>query len=191
MPPSMLDVLITTPGSPDAIMRGTNDSMPLATPKTLTEKHQAQSLGSCSQGRPPPPEVTPALLKSRWQAPSLGEHVLRQRLDRGRRRDVRDDAADACRASASSLTAAWSTGSSTSAMTTRAPSSSSDSVMPRPMPAAPPVTTATLPFRSSNACPPFLTPRQLPTITPGGRRFRPENRDAEAHHTNLSIPCVS
>ena len=71
MPPSMLDVLITTPGSPDAIMRGTNDSMPLATPKTLTEKHQAQSLGSCSQGRPPPPEVTPALLKSRWQAPSL------------------------------------------------------------------------------------------------------------------------
>src|ERR1700734_4158401 len=70
MPPSMLDVLITTPGWPDAIMRGTNDSMPLATPKTLTEKHQAQSLGSCSQGRPPPPEATPALLKSRWQAPS-------------------------------------------------------------------------------------------------------------------------
>src|ERR1700728_300772 len=55
----------------DAIMRGTNDSMPLATPKTLTEKHQAQSLGSCSQGLPPPPEVTPALLKSRWQAPSV------------------------------------------------------------------------------------------------------------------------
>src|ERR1700722_9100237 len=70
MPPSMLDVLMTTPGSPDSIMRGTNDSIPLATPKTLTEKHQVQSLGSCSQGRPPPPDVTPALLKSRWQAPS-------------------------------------------------------------------------------------------------------------------------
>ena len=70
MPPSMLEVLTTTPGSPDSIMRGTNDSMPLATPKTLTEKHQVQSLASCSQGRPPPPEVTPALLKSRWQAPS-------------------------------------------------------------------------------------------------------------------------
>ena len=52
-------------------MRGTNDSMPLATPKTLTLKHQVQSLASCSQGRPPPPEVTPALLKRRWQAPSL------------------------------------------------------------------------------------------------------------------------
>ena len=95
MPPSMLDVLITTPGSPEAIMRGTNESMPLATPKTLTEKHQVQSLGSCSQGRPPPPEVTPALLKSRWQAPSCREHVLRQRLDRGRRRDVGHDAAHA------------------------------------------------------------------------------------------------
>ena len=92
MPPSMLDVLITTPGSPEAIMRGTNESMPLATPKTLTEKHQVQSLGSCSQGRPPPPEVTPALLKRRWHAPSLGEHVLGQRLDRGRRGDIGHDA---------------------------------------------------------------------------------------------------
>src|SRR5277367_3602690 len=73
MPPSTLEVLTITPGSPDAIMRGTNDSMPLATPKTLTEKHQAQSLGSCSQGRPPPPEVTPALLKRRWQAPSCAK----------------------------------------------------------------------------------------------------------------------
>src|ERR1700761_1900770 len=71
MPPSMLDVLTTTPGSPESIMRGTNDSMPLATPKTLTEKHQVQSLGSCSQGRPPPPDVTPALLKRRWHAPSF------------------------------------------------------------------------------------------------------------------------
>src|ERR1700686_2068578 len=73
MPPSMLDVLITTPGWPDSIMRGTNDSMPFATPKTLTEKHQVQSLASCSQGCPPPPEVTPALLKSRWHAPSLAK----------------------------------------------------------------------------------------------------------------------
>src|SRR5580704_13619629 len=67
----MLDVFTTTPGSPDSIMRGTNDSMPLATPKTLTLKHQVQSLASCSQGRPPPPDVTPALLNRRWQAPSV------------------------------------------------------------------------------------------------------------------------
>ena len=44
--------------------------MPLATPKTLTEKHHVQSLASCSQGRPPPPDVTPALLKRRWHSPS-------------------------------------------------------------------------------------------------------------------------
>ena len=73
MPPSPLEVLTTTPGWPDSIMRGTKDSIPLATPKTLTEKHQVQSLASCSQGRPPPPEVTPALLNRRWQAPSVAK----------------------------------------------------------------------------------------------------------------------
>ena len=161
MPPSMLDVLITTPGSPDAIMRGTNDSMPLATPKTLTEKHQVQSLGSCSQGRPPPPDVTPALLKRRWQAPSRAKtSSASASTDSAEETSVTTPRT--LPTSASSLTATSSTGSSTSAMTTRAPSSSSASVMPRPMPAAPPVTTATLPFRSSNACPRFLTPRQLP-----------------------------
>src|SRR5580700_7844063 len=67
----MLEVFTTTPGSPDSIILGTKDSIPLATPNTLTEKHQTQSLASCSHGRPPPPEVTPALLKRRWQAPSV------------------------------------------------------------------------------------------------------------------------
>ena len=69
MPPSPDDVLTITPSSPDAIMRGTNANTPLATPKTFTPKHQRQSLGSCSQGSPPPPEVTPALLNSRWHTP--------------------------------------------------------------------------------------------------------------------------
>src|SRR5690242_2206819 len=71
MPPSPEDVLTTTPGSPDASIRGTNEIMPFAVPKTLTLKHQRQSLASCSHGLPPPPEVTPALLNKRWQAPSL------------------------------------------------------------------------------------------------------------------------
>src|ERR1700691_2248059 len=154
MPPSMLDVLITTPVSPDAIMRGTNDSMPLATPKPLTEKHQAQSLGSCSQGRPPPPEVTPALLNSRWQAPSVANTSAASASTEGAD-ETSVTTPRTVPSAPSSLTVACSTGSSTSAMTTRAPSSSSASAMPRPMPAAPPVTTATLPFRSSNACPQF------------------------------------
>ncbi len=73
MPPSPDDVLTTTPGSPESIMRGTKDSTPLAVPNTLTLKHQRQSLASCSQGLPPPPEVTPALLNSRWQTPSVAK----------------------------------------------------------------------------------------------------------------------
>src|SRR5580704_14382839 len=150
----MHDVLTTTPGSPDSIMRGTNDRTPLATPKTLTEKHQAQSLGSCSQGLPPPPDVTPALLKRRWQAPSCAKTSSASASTEAAE-ETSVTTPLTLPASANSFTATSSTGSSTSAMTTRAPSSSSDSVMPRPMPAAPPVTTATLPFRSSNACPQF------------------------------------
>ena len=46
-------------------MRGTNAQVQMATPNTLTPKHQRQSLGSCCQGLPPPPEVTPALQNSR------------------------------------------------------------------------------------------------------------------------------
>ena len=67
--------------------------MPLATPNTLTEKHQTQSLASCSHGRPPPPDVTPALLKRRWHAPSVENTSVRERLDRRRRRDVGHHAA--------------------------------------------------------------------------------------------------
>src|SRR3984957_17943194 len=190
MPPSMLDVLMTTPGSPDAIMRGTNDSMPFATPKTLTEKHQAQSLGSCSQGLPPPPEVTPALLKSRWHAPSLANTSAA---------NASTEAADETSvstprtlpASSSSFTAAWSTGSSTSAMTTRAPSSNSASVMPRPMPAAPPVTTATLPFRSSNTCPQFSDAPSVVHHNAWGPDDSAPKSPFRPNHTILSIPCVS
>src|SRR4051794_7953167 len=68
-PPSPDDVFTTTPGSPLASMRGTNASAPHTTPNTLTPKHHRQSFASCSHGFPPPPEVTPALLKSRWHAP--------------------------------------------------------------------------------------------------------------------------
>src|SRR5437660_85975 len=49
MPPSPDEVLTITPGSPEAIIRGTNAITPLATPKTFTLKHQIQSLASCSQ----------------------------------------------------------------------------------------------------------------------------------------------
>src|SRR5437763_5735930 len=56
-----------------------------------------------------------------------------------------------------------SAGSSTSPMTTRAPSSRRASTMPRPMPPAPPVTTATLPLRS---CTPPLSVTVFQTLLP-------------------------
>ena len=58
-------------GVPASSIRGRKVRTVWATPKTLTEKHQRQSLISCSQGSPPPPEVTPALANRRSQ-PALG-----------------------------------------------------------------------------------------------------------------------
>src|SRR6185312_15664116 len=155
MPPSMLEVFTTTPCSPDSIIRGTNDSIPLATPNTFTEKHHTQSFGSCSQGLPPPPDVTPALLKRRWQAPSV-ENTLSARASTDPGDETSVTTPRTSPTSASSFTAVSSAGSSTSAMTTLAFSSSRASTMPRPMPPAPPVTTATRPLRSSNALPPVI-----------------------------------
>src|ERR1700722_15774796 len=121
MPPSALEVLTTTPGSPDSIMRGTKESIPLATPKTLTEKHHVQSFASCSQGRPPPPEVTPALLNSRSQAPSGGKtSTASASTESADETSVTTPRTDPN--SDSSLTAAASTGSSMSATTTCTPS---------------------------------------------------------------------
>jgi hypothetical protein len=68
MGPSGDDVLITTPSSPDASIRGTNAWMPWATPNTLTPKVQRQSLGVDSHTSPPG-GPTPALLHSTWTAP--------------------------------------------------------------------------------------------------------------------------
>src|SRR5580692_3234274 len=129
MPPSMLEVLMITPGWPDSIMRGTNDNMPLASPNTLTLKHHVQSLASCSQGRPPPPDVTPALLKRRWQAPSFAYTSAASAST-----EAGDDTSVTTPRTLpwdfSSLTAAVNTASSTSAMTMRQPSSSRASTMP-------------------------------------------------------------
>jgi len=69
MPPSPDEVVTTTPGSPDAIILGTKASTPFEVPNTFTLKHHRQSFGSCSQGFPPPPDVTPALFHKTWQLP--------------------------------------------------------------------------------------------------------------------------
>src|SRR3954451_24287916 len=77
--------------------------------------------------------------------------------------------------SASSVTVVWSTAVSTSAITTVAPVSSSACTMPRPMPEAPPVTTATFPFTFfTSAVPPHpvlvLPPLRGPDLLGGGHQ---------------------
>src|SRR4051794_13901149 len=147
MPPSPEDVLTITPSSPPAIIRGTNVRIPFATPNTLTPKHHRQSFASCSHGSPPPPEVTPALLNSRWHAPWRSYTASASAsTDAGSETSVWTPLTSP--RSASSVTVVWSTGVSTSAITTLAPASSNACTMPRPMPDAPPVTTATFPFTS-------------------------------------------
>ena len=59
-----------SPGDPASSILGRKVRTVAATPKTFTEKHQRQSLISCSHGSPPPPEVTPALANRRSQRPS-------------------------------------------------------------------------------------------------------------------------
>src|SRR5207248_4577313 len=81
--PSGDDVLMTTPSSPEASIRGTNAITPLATPKTFTPNVQRQSLGVVSQtladGGP-----TPALLQRTCTAPSaLNAASARARIDVG------------------------------------------------------------------------------------------------------------
>src|SRR5688572_2568551 len=139
MPPSPEEVFITNPSSPDASMRGTNDWMPCATPRTLTPNTHSQSDGSVSQtsrlGTP-----TPALLHRMWQAPCVA--------------NTRSASADTEAGSDTSVTtpvtlppSSWtafsSAGCSTSAITTFMPSPTKALASALPMPLAPPVTTAT------------------------------------------------
>ena len=147
MPPSPDEVVTTTPGSHDAIILGTKASTPFDVPKTLTPKHQRQSFGSWSHGLPPPPEVTPALFQSMLQAPYSPKTVSASASTEAKS-DTSVTTPRTSPRSFSSLTVCSNTGASMSASTTRAPSSSRASTMPLPMPAAPPVTTATLCRRS-------------------------------------------
>src|SRR5262249_22307096 len=107
-----------------------------------------QSFGSCSHGNPPPPLVTPALLKRRLHAPYLSNTCCASASTESKSLTSVATPSTSPRFR-SSPTVSARTGCSMSAMTTRAPSSSRASTMPRPMPLAPPVTTATLPAKLS------------------------------------------
>ena len=133
--------------------------MPFTTPVTLTPKTQDQSLRVVCQtlelGAP-----TPALLHRRWQAPNRSYTASAS---------APTDAALVTSVAwistsgwpANSFSTSSSAAGSTSAMATRMPSARKLRTRARPMPFAPPVTTATLSRKS------FIA---MPSRRPGRRR---------------------
>ena len=152
--PSPDEVFTTWPSWPDSIIRGTKVKMPFTTPVTLTPKTQDQSFRVVCQtlelGAP-----TPALLHRRWQAPNRSYTVSAS---------APTDAALVTSVAwirtsgwpVNSFSTSSSAAGSTSAMATRMPSARKLRTRARPMPFAPPVTTATLSLRSFIRCPPVV-----------------------------------
>src|SRR5215472_13572711 len=147
MRPAIEAVLTTWPGWRWAIIRGTNASMPWITPHRLTPITHSQSWWVADSS--PPCTVTPALLHSTWTAP----HCEKARSARACTSARRVTSVRALMASPPTpLTAATvpsMPASSTSATTMRAPARARHRHSARPIPLAPPVTTATRLFRLS------------------------------------------
>src|ERR671919_753908 len=123
------DAVLTTCPSPCSIIRGTNERMPWATPSRLTSTIQRQRSAGTVHASPPMPTL--ALLHSTCAVPN--------------RSNVAAASASTADGSRTSVT----TAATSSAPTTRIPSRAKRWASAKPMPDAPPVTTATLPSRSS------------------------------------------
>src|SRR5215471_10628315 len=141
------EAVLTTWPSPCSIILGTNARMPWATPSRLTSTIQRQRSAGTVQVSPPVP--TPALLHTTWAVPNRS-NVAAARASTAA--SSRTSVGTASTLSApirppSSAAAASSTGRSTSAMTTRMPSSPNRVASALPMPDAAPVTTATFPAK--------------------------------------------
>src|SRR6267378_1705906 len=137
-------------GSPRAIMRGTKASTPWMTPQRLTPRTHCQS--RCVAVSSAPHAATPALLQRTCTAPNASKARAASACTWGSSvTSVRTPSALTPSACASPATAAIPR-SSRSATTTLAPSRANRRINARPMPLAPPVTTAVLP-RNSTATP--------------------------------------
>src|SRR5512139_3997265 len=135
-------VLTIHAGVPWSRNRRPKDLQPYHTPKTLTANSHARSLLEESSNHVPP--LTPALLKSRSTRPS-SRHARSASCSTDSSFDTSQTAAIACAPPAEISSATWcARSSSMSATTTCAPFSPSASPIARPIPLAPPVTTATL-----------------------------------------------
>src|SRR5919106_621514 len=143
------DAVLTTCPSPCSIIRGTNERMPWATPSRLTSTIQRQRSAGTVHASPPMP--TPALLHSTCAVPNRSNVAAASASTAdGSRTSVTTAAtSSAPNWSARASIALSSAARSTSATTTRIPSRAKRWASAKPMPDAPPVTTATLPSRSS------------------------------------------
>src|SRR5579884_379532 len=144
------EAVFTTWPSPCSMKRGTKARMPFTTPKRLTPSTHFQSVSVTSHIGPPMP--TPALLCTTCTAPKFDTvWAARASTAPGSDTSVGTPSTDVP-PDASSSTATFSPGSSMSASTSRMPSAAARRATARPIPLAPPVTTATL-SRSSCTTP--------------------------------------
>src|SRR3990172_2359079 len=165
-------VFTTWHSSPCAIMMGTNTLTPWMTPHRLTPRTHSQSFTVCCQITPPTP--TPALLQSTCTPPKVSTvNLASASMSSPRDTSVRFEATVAPFAFIS-LSVRSRACCSTSASTTFIPSDAKRSAIARPMPLAPPVTTATLPLSSftppSSSDSGFLA---APSNRLHGRRYQP------------------
>src|SRR6185436_2113907 len=151
MSPAIDAVLTMCPGTCWAIIRGTNVSMPWITPQRLTPTAHSQSRWVADSS--PPQRATPALLHSTWTAPISANARSASAWTCSSRLTSVLTATAALPARATSATVSAIPASSRSATTTRAPSRAKARESARPIPLAPPVTTATLPPKLSIASP--------------------------------------
>ena len=152
--PAMEAVLTMWP-SPWAMNSGVNARIPWITPQRLTPSTHCQSSSVCSHTGPP--AETPALLQITWAVPKRSTARSRS-ASTWAASATSHTTASTSEPSGRSATAAASTSASMSATTTFMPSARNARVMASPMPEAPPVTTATLPFSSSMPAPLSVRP---------------------------------
>ena len=146
----------TWPGSPLATIRGTNALMPWMTPHTLTSKPHFQSASSCSQMKPFGARADTRVVAEHVDAAVVGLDAVRELGDRLVVGDVDDDAVHGVETLGAQLGGRVLDGIGAHVGRDRRviPSCAKRCTIASPMPLAPPVTTATLPRRSSTSVPP-------------------------------------
>ena len=137
-------VFTTWQSSPWASMPGTNARMPCSTPPRLTSSMAAQSSAPSSQATPG--RITPALLHSRWTSPSSPATRSASRwTSASSATSVTAVSTRGAPAARTSRPASSSRDRSRSAIATSIPSAANRRASAKPIPLAPPVTTATFP----------------------------------------------